>query len=744
MRISLYLVLLCCLALADSLSAQTEDLKVGLVLSGGGARGYAHIGALQVLEEAGVRVDYIGGTSMGSIVGGMYAAGYTANQLEMMLRGTDIMAELQDAINREDRTIYEKLYNEHYLFDLSLKNFSLQLPTALSDGQRIRDLFSHWTAGVHHIRDFSQLPIPFLCVGTDIETGEAVVLEEGLLADALRASAALPGVLSPHLMNGHVMTDGGVSNNYPAQEVKAKGMDYIIGITVEQDPYKAEEVNSLDKLLLQIAFFQATRRNIEQYATTDIDIKPDLTGYSQLSFEAIDALIEAGRVAARSQLSTLRSVAQKQYQTKRRIPQDTVSLPATLNATIVEIQGNDDLSRRQVLSFFKGKLPGRISWADFRDHMVSLFATGRYTNVDYDWELIEGATEEEVKLVLRLKKSPDFGQQLRAALHYDQVYRANLLVGFSINDVLFDNSLTTIDLIGGSQFRYRFDYRLNRSNGSAIGLRSRLHYADVGFDISPNIFSTTGLEFDRLDFRFRDLMAELYWDLRQTENSFTGLAAGLKSYRTISDQIAAVDTSASVFTLSDDVYFVGKTYFLYDKLDNANFPMRGFSIKGEGRAIHNLNKENDERNQWAVNADLDFLALLPFGGGFSIGIELSGGGFLDGSALPYRYYLGSNNRNLMNNFKYFPSLELGQASGENLLMGELFARLHAGGGHYLTLGGRAARLGTSQNLPSSINREWLGAGRLTYGFDAPIGPVELTYAHGNAGGELYFNLGYWF
>ncbi|MEM1358489.1 MAG: patatin-like phospholipase family protein [Bacteroidota bacterium] len=575
MQLSRYLILLF-LLLSPSLSAQPEDFKVGLVLSGGGARGYAHIGALQVLEEAGIRVDYLGGTSMGSIVGGLYAAGYSADQLERMLRQTDIMAELQDAIGRENRTIYEKLYNEHYLFGLSLKNFSLQLPAALSNGQRIRDLFSHWTADVHHIRDFSKLPIPFLCVGTDLTTGEAIVLEEGQLADAMRASAALPGVLSPHEMNGHIMTDGGVSNNYPAEEIKAKGMEYVIGITVEQDPYAGEEINSLDKLLLQIAFFQATRRNIKQYATTDIDIKPDLTGYSQLSFEAIDALIEAGRIAARSQLSILRSVAQKQNRQVARSPVDTTSIPTDLNATIVEITGNQDLGRRQVLSFFKGKLPGRISWQDLREHLVSLFATGRYTNIDYDWEPIEG-TVDEVKLTIKLKQSPEFGQRLRVGLHYDQVYRANLLVGLTVNDLFLDNSLTTIDLIGGTQFRYRFDYRLNRANGSAMGLRSRLHYADVNFDLDPRLLAA-GLEFDELSFRFRDLSAELYWDLRQTTNSFTGIAAGLKSYRTLSDQLASVDTSMSIFSLTDDVYFVPKAYFLYDKLDNANFPMRGFSI----------------------------------------------------------------------------------------------------------------------------------------------------------------------
>ncbi|MFT6484988.1 MAG: NTE family protein, partial [Neolewinella sp.] len=365
-------------ALNFSLSAQQKDLKVGLVLSGGGARGYAHIGALQVLEEAGVRIDYIGGTSMGSIVGGLYAAGYSAGQLEQMLRKTDIMAELQDEVGREYRTIYEKIYTEYYLIGLSLKDFAIVLPTALSDGQRIHDLFSHWTAGVAEIKDFDKLPIPFLCIGTDIETGEAVLLEKGKLADAMRASAALPGIISPYEMNGHVMTDGGVSNNYPAEEVKNKGMDYLIGITVEQDPFKAEDIESLGQLLLQIAFFQATRRNIEQYKLTDIDIDPDLGKYTQLSFEAIDDLVKAGREAARKILPTLDSIANLQ---QKKVSVDSIQIPEYLNASIVEIMGNNDLSRRQVLSFFKGELPGKISWVDFREGLVALYATGRYSNI---------------------------------------------------------------------------------------------------------------------------------------------------------------------------------------------------------------------------------------------------------------------------------------------------------------------------------------------------------------------------
>ncbi len=730
------LLLICCL-LCSCLSAQ-DDLKVGLVLSGGGARGFAHIGALQVLEQAGVRVDYIGGTSMGSIVGGLYAAGYSADTLAAMLRATDISIELQDVIERENRTIYEKLYSEHYLIGVSLDNFALSLPAALSDGQRVRDLFTHWTSDVHEIRDFSKLPIPFLCVGTDIETGDEVILESGLLSDAMRASAALPGFLSPFEMNGHVMVDGGVSNNYPAQEVKKKGMDYVIGLTVESDPYGADEINSLDKLLLQIAFFQANRRNIEQYETTDIDIKPDLGDFTQLSFDAADDLIEAGREAALEYLPVLDSLAR--LQGKKPEPR-TATIPEYLNATVVEVSGNQDLSRRQVLSFFEGKLPGKISWKDFRKYLTVLFGTGRYAQVDFEYTAIPGAEDGAVKLSINLRESPDFGQQLRLGLHYDQVYRANILLGLTWNDLLVRNSLTSIDLIGGNRFRYRLDYRVNRVNGSAFGLRSNLHFADVNFDL-PEATTMSGLVFDQLDFRFSDIAAELYWDVRQTSNSFTGVAAEFKYYGTLSDQVVSTGGSRD-FPLMRDLYFIPKAYLLYDKLDNRNFPMRGFSIDAEARVVRNLSQPVFQRNKWAANVDVETRFLFPVSRTFSIGLYGSVGFFLDKSTIPYRYYLGSNNQNLPNNFKPFPSLLLGQASGERLAMGQLFGRLKLGA-HHFTVAAQGARLWREEGLPSSIKRDFLGAGRFTYGFDSPLGPLELTYARGNAGGEFYFNLGHWF
>ncbi|WP_311195829.1 patatin-like phospholipase family protein [Antarcticibacterium sp. 1MA-6-2] len=169
-----------------------EDPKVGLVLSGGGAKGLAHIGALKVIEEAGIKIDYIGGSSMGAIVGALYASGYTAAQLDSLFHEINFNILLQDDIPRSSKTFYEKEETEKYALTLPINNFQVAFPSGLSKGQNIYNLISRLTVHLGDVRDFSQLPIPFFCVASNIETGEEVILDSGSLAKAVSASAAIP------------------------------------------------------------------------------------------------------------------------------------------------------------------------------------------------------------------------------------------------------------------------------------------------------------------------------------------------------------------------------------------------------------------------------------------------------------------------------------------------------------------------------------------------------------------------
>ena len=217
-----FLLLLCMLVFGPVKGQEKKEgkPKVGVVLSGGGAKGLAHIGVLKVLEEQGVEVSYIGGTSMGAIVGGLYAAGYSATELDSIFRALDPDAMLRDYTPRGSKNFFEKRNDELYALSLPFKNFRIGFPTALSKGLYNYTTINRLTNHVRHIRDFNKLPIPFVCIATDVETGEEVVLRHGVLPDAILASGAFPSLYAPAEIDGRLLIDGGVTNNYPIEEVK--------------------------------------------------------------------------------------------------------------------------------------------------------------------------------------------------------------------------------------------------------------------------------------------------------------------------------------------------------------------------------------------------------------------------------------------------------------------------------------------------------------------------------------------
>ena len=287
----------------------TKRPKVGLVLSGGGAKGLAHIGVIKVLEEAGIPIDYIGGTSMGSIVGGLYAIGYSSRQLDSIVRTIDWEEFLTDKVARRSLSMIEKDEEIKYLFAFPIREKKISLPSAIVEGQNISSMFSKLTSSVYNIKDFSQFPIPFLCMATDIEKGKPVVLKSGSLAAAMRASMAIPTVFSPEIIDGQEMLDGGLLNNFPVEEVKNMGADIIIGVDVGFRFYKKEEMNSMLKIMEQSIFMHSIESSQLSQKACNILITPRLAGYNASSFNKADSLIKRGEWAARQQFEKLRELA---------------------------------------------------------------------------------------------------------------------------------------------------------------------------------------------------------------------------------------------------------------------------------------------------------------------------------------------------------------------------------------------------------------------------------------------------
>src|SRR5690606_21117016 len=197
--------------------------KVGLVLSGGGAKGLAHIGVLKMIDSAGVRVDYIGGTSMGAIVGALYASGYTGKELDSIFRSMDFTALIQDDVPRGAKSFQEKENSERYALTLPFTDFRVSFPQAISGGQNIFNELVRLLYHVKDVDDFNKLPIPFLCVATNMETGEGVILDKGYLPEAILASGTFPSLFEPAEIDGKILIDGGVVNNYPIEQVRAMG-----------------------------------------------------------------------------------------------------------------------------------------------------------------------------------------------------------------------------------------------------------------------------------------------------------------------------------------------------------------------------------------------------------------------------------------------------------------------------------------------------------------------------------------
>jgi NTE family protein len=229
--------------------------KIGLSLSGGGAKGFAHVGVLKILDSLGVKIDYISGTSMGAIVGGLYASGYTGKEIEKMVLDIDFYTIIANEKTRQETSFFNK-YTDKYLFTIPIKHGKINfLPKSISKGQKniyaLKELFKN----VLNIDDFSKLPIPFMCVATNLESGKMEVFEKGNLVNAIMASSAFPSLMDPVKIGDSLYIDGAMTVNYPSKQLKDKGIDIVIGVDLSQGLATGKDLNSAIDILNQVIDF---------------------------------------------------------------------------------------------------------------------------------------------------------------------------------------------------------------------------------------------------------------------------------------------------------------------------------------------------------------------------------------------------------------------------------------------------------------------------------------------------------
>ena len=281
--------------------------RIGLALSGGGARGGAHVGVLRALRDLGIPVDYIAGTSMGSVIGGFYASGLDEEQIATLAGEIDWGDLFDDSPSRDNRTFHRKRDDDLYLVKqkAGLNDGQLELPMGLVQGQDIDLFLARTTLPVTHVEAFDELPIPFRAVATDMVTGAAVVLDHGSLADAIRASLSIPAAFAPIEIDGRLLVDGGVSQNLPVDAVRAMGADIVIAVDISTPLATREDLTSILSVTGQLAGFLTNRGTAEQIAKlgpSDILITPDLRDVTTSDFTRITETFAFGYEATMAEV----------------------------------------------------------------------------------------------------------------------------------------------------------------------------------------------------------------------------------------------------------------------------------------------------------------------------------------------------------------------------------------------------------------------------------------------------------
>ncbi len=734
--------LLCLMVLGFLLTAQkihSQDTikrpKIGLVLTGGGAKGFAHIGVLKVLENAGIKVDYIGGTSMGAVVGGLYAAGYNAHQLDSIFSSTNFDELLNDYIPRSYKSFYEKRNSEVYALSLPFKKFNVGVPIALSKGLYNYCLLSQLTTHVKEVRDFSQLPIPFVCIATDIETGQEVVLNKGYFAQALLASAAFPTLFSPVEIDGKLLIDGGVINNYPIEEVRKMGADYVIGVDVQDGLKNRTYLKEATRILLQISNLQVNEGMKGKISQTDLYIKPEVGQYSVISFEKGKEIILKGEESTFSFCEQIKDLSEKQ---KTPYFKPTLKISDSIQIARITINELKNYTRAYVIGQLNIKEGTKISYEDLKKGINKLNATENFSTIVFKINNdIEG---QEIEINLNENDNKTF---LKLGLHYDGLYKSAVLVNLTQKKSLFKNDVFSIDFGLGDKFRYNLDYYVDNGFYFSFGFKSRINQFNKNVSTAfsqqlannqPNI---NAINIDYLDFTNQAYVQTIY-----SKNLLIGGGVELK-YLNISTK--TLTQESSVFDNSD--YFSLFGYVKYDTFDNKYFPKKGWYFMADGQTYLFSSNFTNQFNRFSIlKADAGWAKKL--GEKATIKIQSEAGLSIGNESVPFlNFVLGGYGYNAINNFKHFYGYDFIAIQSDSFIKTaatfdfEIFRKNH---------------LNFSANFANSDNRlfestAWITKPKYTgyafgYGLETAIGPIEIKHSWSPelSKGFTWFNIGFWF
>lgn len=437
-------------------SVYAQRPRIGLSLSGGGAKGLAHTGILKAIDKAGLKIDYITGTSMGAIIGAMYAAGYSGEEIEVIAGQLDWAKILRGAPSYYDVRIYEKDEYENYSVSFPLNKGKLVLNTGLIESEEIWLQFSEIFSPVRDIKDFNDFDIPFKCIATDLTTGDAVVLDKGDIVFALRASMALPGVFPTVPYKDTELVDGGIIRNFPVVDLKDMGADYVIGVNLFSGLSDAKDLNSVLDVMYQITNYRDAADLVGEKAMCDMLIEPTLDDYSAGSFADIDTIMAIGNKAGKQYYHRFKQLADSlnaleavSYSPEGRLPERKA-----LIIDRIEVSGLEYTTKERLLSRLKIEEGSSYKANELSELFRNAYASLNYQYLYYD---IEPTSPGHCVFKCIVKENP--ASHLNVGLSYHSFTNAAVTLGYGWRNLATNRSYSLIKLNFSENWRTRLLHR---------------------------------------------------------------------------------------------------------------------------------------------------------------------------------------------------------------------------------------------------------------------------------------------
>ncbi|MFM7152493.1 MAG: patatin-like phospholipase family protein [Bacteroidota bacterium] len=720
----------------QAVAQQPERPFTGLTLSGGGAKGIAHIGVLKAIDSAGLKIDYITGTSMGSVMGALYAIGYSGNEIEQIVRKLDWNELLTNQVTLRALAMEEKEEYGRYAVELPFKNRHFQVPTGALESQELWLQLSELLFPAYRTRSFSDFDIPFRCVATDLETAAAVVMDSGEITTAIRASIAIPGVFTPVDYKGMRLVDGGIVRNLPVSEVREMGADYVIASNVSHGLKPHNQLNNAVQVLMQIAFFKDGEDNKRQIGLSNCYINQSLDGYSSGSFDKSDEILESGIKTGYQYYPVFKHLADSLsaiYGSLYVRPAAPVRTDSVLLVSC-QVEGLSSVSLssfRQFIHFQGGKYYSAQQLSD----MVRLaYGTRNFRYIRYR---LEPADIVGYRIIFETEENPAINCKL--GMHYNTFSGVSLIANATARNYFLPASRSLITLNIGENMRARAEHLQYLGRKNSLMLIPGIQYES---------FRVTTYKQFRKDGQFRS--DYFRWDLKlQSAGSLRqSFGAGTRLETVGYSPLIASDTDIRGTGSGVTPYL----FYQLNTLDNPVYPGTGTRFdaelgyviprdfdytlwEGETNVSYSTFSGLSQRNYYRFVLNYEYFEPINPRNTFSALVQAGVNSDTDQN-LYSAFSIGGLNR-LYRNQIVFSGLENNTVFSHSVVSAQARVHRRLGSNLYLIPGASVLLYDFVGSPTREVRRKFLSGYSLTMAYNSILGPIELSAMYSDQSKSLY-------